>query len=337
MSIIKVKTSGEYDVKIERGLISRVGETLGDMLKSRKILIITDDIVESLYLKKVTKNLEKYSVFTFPNGEKSKNIHTLSEIYATAARENITRSDLIIALGGGVVGDIAGYAAATWLRGIDYVQIPTTLLAQIDSSVGGKTAIDIPEGKNLVGAFKQPKMVICDPDTLKTLPENILADGVGEAIKYGMIKDAELFAKLKNHNIGNIFEIIYSIIERCVEIKRDVVEADEFEKGERMLLNFGHTLGHAVEKLSNFSVSHGSAVAIGMCLITKKYAPCLTNGLEECIMNYLLPVSADFSVDELINVTKLDKKRSGDSIRFIVCEKIGFGEIRCEKVKDFFR
>ncbi|GHU53098.1 3-dehydroquinate synthase [Clostridia bacterium] len=333
---INVKTSSTYDVIIERGLLNDINKYAGKFLENRKALIITDDIVNELYADKISKQINA-DVFVFENGEKSKNIETLSAIYTVLAKENITRKDIIIALGGGVVGDIAGYAAATWLRGIDYIQIPTTLLAQIDSSVGGKTAIDIPAGKNLVGAFKQPKIVLCDPETLNTLPKNILADGIGEAIKYGLIRDKNLFDLLATHNLDNILTDIDGVITRCVEIKRDIVEADEFEKGERMLLNFGHTLGHAVEKCSNFTIAHGSAVAIGMYLITKKYAPNLTEHVQSCILRYNLPFTADFSVSELLAVIALDKKRAGANISYIVCEEIGSAQIRTEIFENFLQ
>ncbi|MDR0920344.1 MAG: 3-dehydroquinate synthase [Oscillospiraceae bacterium] len=336
MSKITVNTSDTYDVIIQQNLLDNFIDYAENIIKNRKVFIITDDIVEKLYLEKITSKLTAI-VFSFKNGEQSKNITTLCEIYTALAKAQITRSDVIIALGGGVVGDIAGYAAATWLRGIDYIQIPTTLLAQIDSSVGGKTAVDIPEGKNLVGAFKQPKIVLCDPLTLNTLPKNILADGVAEAIKYGMIKDKNLFDKLFEHNIDNILVNIEEIITRCIEIKRDIVVADEFEKGERMLLNFGHTLGHAVEKLSNFTIPHGSAVAIGMILITENFASHLTNQLKDCIIGYSLPISCDFPTEKLLEVCALDKKRSGEFLNFIVCEEIGSAQIRKTKISEFLQ
>ena len=206
MKTIRVNASSSYDVVIERGILKDCGKLIADVTKSRKTVIITDDIVEAFYCDTVERSLAEngfsFSRFVFPNGEASKNSETLNEIYDFLAKNEITRKDIIIALGGGVTGDMAGYAAATYLRGVEFVQIPTTLLAQIDSSVGGKTAIDIPAGKNLVGAFKQPALVICDSDTLKTLTPEILADGMAEAIKYGMIKDKSLFEKIAERNLG---------------------------------------------------------------------------------------------------------------------------------------
>ncbi|MBQ8435696.1 MAG: 3-dehydroquinate synthase, partial [Oscillospiraceae bacterium] len=273
MQTISVKASSDYNIYIERGLLNNCGRLIADVVNTRKAAVITDDIVDGLYYKKLEKALkdEGFSVvkFVFPNGEASKSTETLNDIYNFLCENSITRSDCIIALGGGVVGDISGYAAATFLRGLKYVQIPTTLLAQIDSSVGGKTAIDLPCGKNLVGAFKQPSCVICDPDVLSTLSEKIMSDGMAEAIKYGMIRDRELFELIASHNTENVSSVIDKIIYKCISIKRDVVENDEFDTGERMILNFGHTLGHAVERYYNYETyTHGSAVAIGMYMMT---------------------------------------------------------------------
>lgn len=336
--IINVKTSSPYDVIIERGILEKSGEFIKPLFRGEKIAIITDSKVHGLYAESLWESLDIPNItFVFEHGEQSKNVNILNEIYQFLAYNNITRTDAIVALGGGVTGDMAGYAAATWLRGIDYFQIPTTLLAQIDSSVGGKTAIDLPQGKNLVGAFKQPKLVLADPNVLKTLDENVLADGMAEAIKYGMIKDKTLFEKINSYNINNILENIDDIIVRCVEIKRDVVVADEFEKGERMLLNFGHTLGHAVEQLSNFTIPHGSAVAIGMVMITEKYANHLTEPLKDCLLKYNLPVSASFPIDKILKISGCDKKRAGSKISYIVCNKVGESEIRKSEFSEFFK
>lgn len=277
MKTIIVKTSTPYNIYIERGILNKCGAVISETVKTRKTAIITDDIVDRLYGKAVVDSLESsgFTVckFVFKNGEGSKSTETLNEIYNFFCENNITRTDCVIALGGGVVGDITGFAAATFLRGLEYIQIPTTLLAQVDSSVGGKTAIDLPCGKNLVGAFKQPACVICDPDVLSTLSETILSDGMAEAIKYGMIRDNRLFELIASHNIKNISEIIDDVVYTSISIKRDVVENDEFDTGERMILNFGHTLGHAIESYYNYEkYTHGSAVAIGMCMITEKPA-----------------------------------------------------------------
>lgn len=341
MKTIRVNVSSPYDVVIERGILKECGKLIGGITKSRKTVIITDDVVEALYCDAVEKSLAEngfsFSRFVFPNGEASKNSETLNKIYDFLSQNEITRKDIIIALGGGVTGDMAGFAAATYLRGVDFVQIPTTLLAQIDSSVGGKTAIDIPAGKNLVGAFKQPALVICDSDTLKTLSPEILADGMAEAIKYGMIKDSNLFDKIAERNLDTIEEIMDELVYSCIDIKRQVVEADEFEGGERMILNFGHTLGHAVEGFYNYKTyTHGSGVAVGMCYITKKFCNSdIYEKLAECVKAYRLPVEVPAKMSELLPFCTKDKKRDMNSISYIVCRKIGVAEI-CKSTVDEF-
>ncbi|MGN0612409.1 MAG: 3-dehydroquinate synthase [Porcipelethomonas sp.] len=334
MKIIDVKASTPYSIYIERGLLNSCGEIISKTVKSRRAAVITDDIVDSLYYSTLEKTLTEngFTVvkFVFKNGEASKSSETLNNIYTFLCENSITRSDCIIALGGGVVGDISGYAAATFLRGLSYIQIPTTLLAQIDSSVGGKTAIDLPCGKNLVGAFKQPVCVICDPDVLSTLSPDILSDGMAEAIKYGMIRDEKLFDLIAAHNINNVNEVIDEIIYKCISIKRDVVEADEFDTGERMILNFGHTLGHAVESYYNYEkYTHGSAVAIGMCMMTEKTCGKeILSKLESCIRAYDLPCRCDASEEELVELCSNDKKRESSLINFIVCPEAGHAQIK---------
>lgn len=341
MKTITVNASTSYNIYIERGSLKNCGKIIADTVKTRKVAIVTDDIVDSLYSQTVISSLknEGFAVckFVFKNGEASKNTDTLNQIYTFLCENNITRTDCIIALGGGVVGDITGFAAATFLRGLKYIQIPTTLLAQIDSSVGGKTAIDLPCGKNLVGAFKQPSCVICDSDVLKTLSEEILSDGMAEAIKYGMIRSRELFDLIASHTLENVDEIIDDIVYNSVSIKRDVVENDEFDTGERMILNFGHTLGHAIESYYNYETyTHGSAVAIGMCLITEKECDIsVLEKLRECVKAYKLPVSADAPVSELLKLCSNDKKRESGNINYIVCPEIGKAEIRKVTVAEF--
>ncbi len=343
MKTITVKASISYNIYIERGSLKNCGSIIADTVKTRRTAVITDDIVDGLYGKTVTDSLEKagFSVckFVFTNGESSKSTETLNKIYTFLCENNITRTDCIIALGGGVVGDITGYAAATFLRGLDYIQIPTTLLAQIDSSVGGKTAIDLPCGKNLVGAFKQPKCVICDSDVLSTLSDEILSDGMAEAIKYGMIRDSRLFDLIASHKLENVSEIIDDIVYSSVSIKRDVVENDEFDTGERMILNFGHTLGHAVESYYNYETyTHGSAVAMGMCMITEREcSPEILEKLKNCITAYKLPVKCDAPVHELLKLCSNDKKRESGNINYIVCREIGKAEIRRVTVDEFNR
>lgn len=341
MKKIRVQTSASYDIYIERGLIKNCGDIIANTVKTRKIAVISDNIVDKLYYDIIETSLKKsgftVSKFVFPAGEASKSTETLNRIYDFLCENNITRSDCIIALGGGVVGDITGFAAATFLRGLDYIQIPTTLLAQIDSSVGGKTAIDLPCGKNLVGAFKQPKCVICDSNVLSTLSDEIMSDGMAEAIKYGMIRDPELFDLIASHKLENVNEIIDDIVYKSISIKRDVVENDEFDTGERMILNFGHTLGHAIESYYNYQTfTHGSAVAIGMCMITEK--GCEKNILDKlisCVNAYNLPHCCNAPVNELIKLCSNDKKRESDNINFILCQKIGQASIHKVSVSEF--
>lgn len=345
MKHITVNTSQSYNIFMEHGILSKCGEVLSQILNTKTLAIITDDIVDSLYAETVTNSLTsqgfKVCKFVFPNGENSKSISVLNEIYDFLCLNNITRTDCLIALGGGVVGDITGFTAATYLRGLDYVQIPTTLLSQIDSSVGGKTAVNLNCGKNLVGAFKQPKCVICDTDTLKTLSKENLSDGMAEAIKYGMIRDENLFELFENHDIDNIMDCIDEVVYRCVSIKKNIVEADEFDKGERMILNFGHTLGHAIEKFYNYEISHGNAIAIGMCLMTESAYRAnicdkeVLNRLINCVKAYGLPYEVDADIKVLVDLCSNDKKRESDSINFIVCDKIGHSVIKKTYVDDF--
>lgn len=341
MKIVNVRTSRPYDVIIERGSLEKSGELISQIINSKKTVIITDDTVSSLYADTLVKSLEKSgiasSVFVFPHGEQSKNLTVLGEIYDFLCEKRITRSDFLIALGGGVVGDITGFASATYLRGIEFVQIPTTLLAQVDSSVGGKTAVDIAGGKNLVGAFKQPALVICDSDTLRTLPQSELSCGMAEVIKYGMIRDEKLFELLEKHNISDADEIMDDIVYTCINIKRDVVENDEFDKGERMILNFGHTLGHAIEGWHNYTdYTHGMGVAVGMCMITERLCDStVTERLKKCVESYGLPTSTEAEISELLPYCSADKKCEADSISYIVCSKIGTAEIRKATVAEF--
>lgn len=343
MKNIRVGTSRPYDVHIERGSLKKSGELISAVINSKKAVIVTDDTVDKLYSRTLAESLEKSGIladiFVFPHGEQSKNIHTLGDIFDFLCEKCITRSDFLIALGGGVVGDITGFAAASFLRGIEFVQIPTTLLAQVDSSVGGKTAVDIPGGKNLVGAFKQPALVICDSDTLKTLPEEELACGMAEVIKYGMIRDKNLFELCESRNISNIHEIMDEIVYTCIDIKRQVVENDEFDKGERMILNFGHTLGHAVEGWHNYTnYTHGMGVAAGMCMITRRFCNAdITMRLKNCVEAYKLPVSTEAPMNELLPFCAMDKKCESSSISYIVCPEIGNAEIKKTTTADFFR
>lgn len=334
MRSVTVKTSATYEVLIGSGLLQKAGEAVKKVISPCKAAIVTDSTVVHLYEETVRKSLTEagFSVctFVFPTGEASKNIHTLSHLLEFLAKEEMTRTDLIVALGGGVTGDLAGFGAAVYLRGISFVQIPTTFLAAIDSSVGGKTAVDLEAGKNLAGAFYQPKLVLCDTDVLQTLPEVVFADGIAEALKYGVLGDAALFEKIAG---GDFRQDLEEIIETCVSMKRDVVEEDEFDTGKRQLLNLGHTFGHAIEQKSHFQMTHGHAVAIGMHLIAKaaEAKGIAEKGTAAAIAKALeqnqLPKETEFSPAEVAEGTLRDKKRRGGTISFVFPKKIGDCEI----------
>lgn len=341
MKTITVHASHTYPIYVQHGLLAECGTYIRTATKAAALAVITDDTVESLYGAAVVSALRnagfRVEIFVFPHGEASKCAETLLQVYDFLCEKQFTRTDAIVALGGGVVGDLAGFAAATYLRGMDFIQIPTTLLAQVDSSVGGKTAIDLKGGKNLVGAFKQPVCVLCDPDTLRTLPNATFSDGMGEVVKYGMIRDAKLFELLAAHNQETIFSVLEDVICTCISIKRDVVEADEFDTGERMILNYGHTLGHAIEGYYHYEIySHGSAVAIGMCLIAEKTCtPEQTAALKACLQAYHLPTSVPVPISDLLPFCGVDKKRAGNQLRYIVCEIPGKAEIRTASISEF--
>lgn len=330
MRTVHVNTGKPYDIFIERGIIDSCGEYITRLTKAEKAVVVTDTNVAPLYQWRVLNSLARNDIgaktFIFQAGEESKRLETVAGIYKALADFEITRKDIVVALGGGVCGDMAGFAAATYLRGIDFVQIPTSLLAQVDSSVGGKTGVDLPQGKNLVGAFHQPAAVLIDPDTLQTLPDDFIADGMGEVIKYGCIKDAAFFERLENENDLKVEDII----ETCVSIKRGVVSRDERESGERMLLNFGHTLGHAIEKLSGFSgITHGMAVAVGMIIMaqTGERRGVTESGTAERITalceKFRLPTTYAATYEELANTARGDKKTAGSNINLVMLRRIG--------------
>ena len=325
MKTIQVKASKNYDVIIGSSLLAFLGEQLLSVSgKSCKVAIISDSNVWPLYGDTATENLRDFGFdvinYVFPAGENSKNAETYLGILNFLAENNITRSDLLVALGGGVVGDITGFAAATFLRGVSFVQIPTTLLAMVDSSVGGKTAINLPTGKNLIGAFNQPRLVLCDLDTLGTLPESVFRDGCAEVIKYGVIYDAELFDHLSENGLA--FDREY-VISRCVELKRDVVEQDEFDTGARQMLNFGHTIGHGIEAQSGFSVTHGQAVAIGMAIVSKSGCPAIYQQIIDVLDKFHLPTTTNFTAEQLYTSALSDKKRAGGTVNLIIPTEIG--------------
>ncbi|MBR5247124.1 MAG: 3-dehydroquinate synthase [Clostridia bacterium] len=341
MEIVKVSASKEYTVNIGKGFLDTVGDKIKEIKRVCRVVLISDDNVFPLYGEKVKNSLinSGYSVceYVVPHGEESKSFENYENILEFCAENSITRTDLFVALGGGVVGDLTGFVASTYLRGVDFVQIPTTVLAMVDSSVGGKTAINLKAGKNLCGAFYQPIAVFADCDTLKTLSESTFNEGCAEIIKYGMILDKDFLAFLQENEIK---ENIEYTIKRCVEIKRDVVCHDEFEKGERKLLNFGHTIGHAIEKCSNLTISHGNAVAIGMVIATKgAYEVGMSEeDFSDVILPILeknnLPTTCDFSADELYKASLSDKKRSFDTISLIVPEELGLCKIMKLPVED---
>ena len=344
MKRIKISVSKEYEVVIGNKLLDESGVLVRAVCpKSSTAAVISDDNVAPLYLRRLTKSLESagFSVvsFVFPHGEKSKNAETYVEILNFLAENRLTRTDLLVALGGGVVGDITGFAAATYLRGVKFVQIPTSLLAMVDSSVGGKTAIDLKAGKNLAGAFCQPELVVCDLDTLDTLSPAFFADGCAEVIKYGILADKALFEHLAERGQG--FDREY-VIGRCVELKRDYVTKDEFDTGVRMMLNLGHTVGHAIEKLSAYSISHGYAVAMGMGVVSRAAAAkgiCPESCAEEKGLEALkLPAATAYTAKELIDPMLSDKKRAGGTVNLIVPYEIGRCGLlptRVEELEDF--
>lgn len=329
MHTVKVKASSEYDVLIERGLLKKSGELIKRYVPASHALVITDCTVDSLYSETVLKSLRKVGIqcekFVFEDGEEHKSLETVGQILSFAAEKELTRSDIFIALGGGIVGDVTGFASSAYLRGVRFVQLPTTLLAAVDSSVGGKTGVNLPEGKNLAGAFHQPSLVICDPDCFDTLSDELFADGVAESIKAGIIADESLFDIFES---GDVKANIENIVCRCVKIKSDIVALDEFDTGERQKLNLGHTLGHAIEKCSNFELSHGHAVAVGICRACKaaeKLGICtdISKRVESVIAKNSLPVSTDIPTAELVTVMQRDKKRSSSGINLILPKRIG--------------
>ncbi len=330
MNCVTVNASRKYDVTIGHGLLAQLGSIAADLKKPDKAVIISDSNVWPLHGAAADDSLRNAGFetlsFVFPAGEDSKTPQVYLEILNFLAQNHVTRSDMLIALGGGVVGDMAGFAAATYLRGITCIQVPTSLLAMVDSSVGGKTAIDLPAGKNLVGAFFQPSAVVCDLDTLSTLPEEIFIDGCAEVIKYAIAYDEVLFEHLALE--GPAFSKDY-VITRCVELKRDVVVEDEFDTGARQKLNLGHTIGHAIEALSNFSLSHGKAVAIGIAAIAR--AAC-KNGMcsqqtamriVTLLQRFGLPTQCSFSAAALYAAALSDKKRFGGTVNLIMPIQIG--------------
>ncbi|MDD4369135.1 MAG: 3-dehydroquinate synthase [Oscillospiraceae bacterium] len=336
MSEIIVRTSSkDYSIRIQNGLLEQPGRYAARLISGRRVAVISDETVAELYLSPVLKSFYqagfKTASFAMPAGEAHKNMQTLERVYEALYAAQLTRKDLVVALGGGVVGDLGGFAAATYQRGVRLLQIPTSLMAQVDSSVGGKTAIDMPFGKNMVGAFYQPQAVLIDPLALRTLPRERLADGMAEVIKYGCIKDAELFGKIEQQRAD-----LEWMVDRSVRIKAAVVKQDEYDTGERMLLNFGHTLGHAIERATGYTqYTHGEAVAIGMllaCRLGEKLGvtpesvrPRLTRLLKQWRLPLHVP---PVELSQILAAVGADKKHLGDKLNLILLTQIGEAVIR---------
>lgn len=338
-----------YNIDIEKGSIKDVASYIKRVYNGEKIFILTDENVDKYYGSIVKKSLEdsnfKVEKMTIKAGEESKSFSSLEEIYNRLLDFKLTRKDLIITLGGGVIGDLGGFVASTFLRGVSFYQIPTSLLAQVDSSVGGKVAVDLKRGKNLVGSFYQPKGVLIDPDVLNTLDDKFFKDGMGEVIKYGFIRDKNLYSLLKSLNgreevMNHIEDIIYT----CCDIKREIVERDEKDLGERMVLNFGHTLGHAIETFYGFkNYTHGECVAIGMYLMAKlSYEKGIvpidySENIKSILTSYGLPYEVKLEDnEEIVNIVALDKKNMGSTLKIIIMKEIGNAEIYNTTI-DFFK
>jgi len=341
-----------YDIVIQKDSLAQVGDWVKSLWKPQKIAIITDEHVASLYLDAVQTSLEKAGfeniAFVFPEGESSKNLETVNQAYEFLVKEDMTRSDGIIALGGGVVGDLAGFVAATYMRGIHFLQVPTSLTAQVDSSIGGKTGVNTPFAKNMVGSFYQPDGVLIDPQTLKTLGNRELVEGMGEVVKYGLIDDVQLWKDLEqmDGSIDSILENAENIIYRSCEVKRKIVVEDELDKGVRLYLNFGHTIGHAIESTAGYGqVMHGEAVAIGMVQVSrvaekKGLMPAgITDQIVAMCQKFGLPTSHQpWKADELYEALTHDKKARGKSIQLILVPKLGSATIHSipmEEMKDY--
>ena len=315
-------------IMIKRGLLEDIGGLMKEAGCRGKTAVISDETVAAIYLNRARASLERAGfevcAYAVPAGEASKSIVSYAQVLGFLADQSMTRSDTVVALGGGVVGDLAGFAAATYMRGIKAVQVPTTLLACVDSSVGGKTGIDLPQGKNLAGAFWQPVLTLIDPDLLRSLPSEVYRDGLAEVIKYAAIRDERLYDLLP-YELDEEEEVI----RRCVDIKRGIVAGDERDAGERQLLNFGHSVGHAIERLSDYSIPHGQAVAIGMCLMARAAAKmdlCAKGDAGKLIgmIRVLgLPTECPYPADDVFDAMLRDKKRAGDRITLVMFHGIG--------------
>ncbi len=324
MERIRIDASRCYDVIIGGGVLSQIGKQTASLVKGRKCAVVSDDTTNELFFEDVRESLEasgfSVSSFVIPHGEESKSAENYIKLLEFLADEGLTRADCVIALGGGVVGDLTGFTASSFLRGVSFIQIPTTLLAAVDSSVGGKTAINLRAGKNLAGAFYQPSLVLCDTDIIRNLPADIFSDGMAEVIKYGVLGSQHI---LDLCHMG-AYEYLDELIAECIRIKRDIVAQDEFDLGIRQLLNLGHTPAHSIEKLSGFEISHGRAVAIGMCLMARAAehlllcAAGVSAEAEELCRKYSLPTECIYDADALAHYAMSDKKRSSGKITLVL-------------------
>ncbi len=332
---IYVPSSHAYDVCIGSDFLGNCGEKIKSVCGGNSAVIVSDDHVFPLYGEVVEKSLIAAGYHTlhyvFAAGEASKNLNTFGDLAEYLCEKHLSRNDVIVALGGGVVGDLAGFAAATYRRGMKLVQIPTTLLSAVDSSVGGKTAVNLVSGKNQIGCFYNPDLVLCDVSTLSTLPEREYRCGCAEIIKYGMISDAKFFEFLVE---TPVLAHLPQVIEHCVTAKRNLVLNDERDTGIRMLLNFGHSFGHAVEKCSHFEIPHGLAVAAGMCAVTRaavEFGDCdrsVLTALENLLIRYQLPTKIDFSVEIMLDAMLSDKKSDGAFLNLVIPRSVGVCEIK---------
>ena len=344
MTAVHIAASREYDVTIERSLLDRVGPESARLTKPGKAILISGEKVFPLYGERVAQSLQSAGFEVIPflheSGEGAKSLATYGELLNFLCDRRIHSTDCLFALGGGVTGDLTGFAAATYVRGMPFIQIPTTLLAAVDSSVGGKTAINLNAAKNQAGCFYQPFAVFCDPDTLRTLPEEEYLCGCAETIKYGILGDAALFRRIEETHIREQEE---SVIARCVEMKSEIVHADEFDRGTRRLLNLGHTFGHAVEKCSGFAVPHGLAVSIGTAVMLR--ASCalgycsaaVRDRVVALLCSYGLPTETEYSAEELYEACRSDKKIAGDKMHLVVPTEIGSCDIIPISIDDMLR
>lgn len=345
--VIPVRVREGYNVLIGSGLLTESGRLLREALGSCRLAVVTDSNVANLYLNPLLKSLNEAGFdacsFVFPAGEAHKRMDTLSGVLEFFADQHLTRKDCVVALGGGVTGDMAGFAAGCYLRGVRYAQIPTTLLAAVDSSVGGKTAVDLSAGKNLAGLFHQPSVVICDTDTFATLSPDEFANGAAEAIKAGILDDEKLFSLFET---GDVRANISEIVAQCVAFKARIVEADETETGIRKTLNLGHTAAHAIERCSDFSIPHGHAVGAGLAIIARAAEQLgwsevsIAQRIEAALTRNGLPITTKFSPEALAEAALSDKKRAGGTITIVVPKHIGDCQlinIPVEQLLDVFR